>query len=544
MTQVFLSHSTQNAPFAQRIANDLRAAGVPVWKAPESIRPGESWVEALEHGLTTSTHILLLMSPAAVASRWVNWEFDFAMMLYAQRQIVILPVDYQPCDAPLRWRQFHSISGIGVDYNKALLSLIKQFRAEQPQNPPSPAEPTTTINIHVGGDVTGTINVGWDLTNYATRPAEPPPIPGGDGVPVLEIVEPEQESIDPVDIYELACAEQAKGDFETALQLLERLRQDAPDFIPEHVAGQIAEVERLIEYQQAYERVRRLVDGNHTQAAAWPLWMDLRREYPDILHDPNNLIGRYFGVPGVLPSPFDWIEIPAGRVIIEGSPGSYIAKGKTRTYEVKHFMIAKYPVTNAQFQIFVEAGNGYREAGWWDYSDEAAQWRSNHEQRREPEWGDLPNHPCVNVTWFEAVAFCRWLSEVVGNEVRLPTEPEWQRAAQGDDGRIYPWGKQEPDENLANFGKKVGRTTPVGSYPEGYSPYGVLDMAGNVWEWCSTDFEKGRDEVGEAASYRVLRGGAWSVSAFGIRAIRRFRGDPFSEGNHLGFRLACPCEPY
>ena len=93
------------------------------------------------------------------------------------------------------------------------------------------------------------------------------------------------------------------------------------------------------------------------------------------------------------------------------------------------------------------------------------------------------DHPVVNVSWKDAVAFCRWLSQASGKTIRLPTEAEWEKAARGDDGRIYPWGDEPPTKELCNFSNNVGDTTPVGQYPAGASLCGALDMAGNVWEW-------------------------------------------------------------
>ena len=94
------------------------------------------------------------------------------------------------------------------------------------------------------------------------------------------------------------------------------------------------------------------------------------------------------------------------------------------------------------------------------------------------------NHPVVYVSWQDAVAFCRWLSEASVKAIRLPTEAEWEKAARGADGRIWPWGNQQPTEKLCNFDMKVRDTTLVrAAIPTGASPYGALDMAGNVWEW-------------------------------------------------------------
>ena len=104
---------------------------------------------------------------------------------------------------------------------------------------------------------------------------------------------------------------------------------------------------------------------------------------------------------------------------------------------------------------------------------------------------NLPNHPVVAVSWYEALAFCNWLGEKLGVKVSLPTEAQWEKAARGTDGRQYPWGEKiTPDH--ANYAEtKIDATSAVGIFPKGASPYGALDMSGNVWEWCLT---KWRDD--------------------------------------------------
>jgi hypothetical protein len=135
MIQAFISYNHKDNVFSQQVTDDLRDAGIPVWKAPESIQPGESWVEAIERGLVTSTHLVLLMSPAAVESWWVNWEFNTAMALHARGQIEILPLDYLPCNPPLRWQGFQALRGIRDDYEATISKLIKQIQATPPDQP-------------------------------------------------------------------------------------------------------------------------------------------------------------------------------------------------------------------------------------------------------------------------------------------------------------------------------------------------------------------------------------------------------------------------
>jgi formylglycine-generating enzyme required for sulfatase activity len=198
------------------------------------------------------------------------------------------------------------------------------------------------------------------------------------------------------------------------------------------------------------------------------------------------------------------------------------------TVHLPEFYISKYPVTNTQYQAFVQA-TGHRAPGHW-------------------EKGRIPaakyNHPVVNVSWHDAVEFYHWLGAETGQPFRLPTEVQWEKAARGTDGRIYPWGDDSPDENLCNFNNNVGDTTTIGRYsPQGDNPYGCADMAGNVWEWCHSLFRPypyqagdGR-EVLEDEGPRVLRGGAFYFSGRFVRCAYRNRLNPYSWDDSIGFRV-------
>ena len=139
------------------------------------------------------------------------------------------------------------------------------------------------------------------------------------------------------------------------------------------------------------------------------------------------------------------------------------------------YAIGKYPITNQEYKAFTDATGYQTPVHWVD--------------------GKIPegkeNHPVVNVNYYDAQAYCKWLSKITGETYRLPTEEEWEKAARGADGRRYPWGN-EWNSNLANTVESgIGDTTPVGKYsPNGDSPYGVADMVGNVWEWTSTEWEE------------------------------------------------------
>jgi formylglycine-generating enzyme required for sulfatase activity len=233
------------------------------------------------------------------------------------------------------------------------------------------------------------------------------------------------------------------------------------------------------------------------------------------------------------PFRLDLVRVPAG----EFQMGSVMARDydaqdnelPPHPVRVPEFHIAKYPVTNIQYQAFVQS-NRHRAPHHW-------------EKGRIP-WGKS-NHPVVSVSWQDALAFCAWLAQESGQPFRLPTEAEWEKAARGTDGRIYPWGDDPPDGNRCNLGWNIDDTIPIGRCsPLGDSPYGCADMVGNVCEWCQSLYRPypyqasdGR-EVLKAEGNRVLRGGSrlWSPSQ--VRCAARNYGIPFISINNYGFRVA------
>lgn len=131
------------------------------------------------------------------------------------------------------------------------------------------------------------------------------------------------------------------------------------------------------------------------------------------------------------------------------------------------------------------------------------------------------DHPVANISWYEAKKYCEWLGK------RLPTEAEWERAARGDDRRIFPWGNKFGTERCNTEESHIKETTPVGKYKEGVSPYGVYDMCGNVWEWTATGWFK-----------KIVKGGSWRQNAAIARAAKRYRIKKTERHDNLGFRCA------
>jgi len=229
-----------------------------------------------------------------------------------------------------------------------------------------------------------------------------------------------------------------------------------------------------------------------------------------------------------------WRPVVAGSVTLEDDAGQM---------DVAACSIATYPVTNSQFQAFIDAQDGYRNLDWWEAEWLAAGW-VDPETPRSSHWTE-PNAPRESVSWHEAVAFCGWLDHRwreqgqldAGQQLRLPTEWEWQQAATGGESdRTYPWGPIWEPERL-NAEQNIGRTTAAGVYPGGQSPGGALDMSGNVWEWCLNKYDKADEVTVGGEGRRVLRGGSWVGSQVGCRAAVRGWSDPLNRHDSIGFRL-------
>lgn len=157
-------------------------------------------------------------------------------------------------------------------------------------------------------------------------------------------------------------------------------------------------------------------------------------------------------------------------------------------------------------------------------------------------WGDAKwnglEHPVVGVSWYEAVAFCMWLSHDLGEHIMLPTEAQWQYAAQGTDGRAYPWGNDWDAGKCNTNVIGLNKTTPVRQYEGvGDSPFGIVDLAGNVFEWCLTDYEKNTNDVHGLAMWVVLHGGSWLFGQDSARATLRTYLRPDSRLEGVGFRV-------
>ncbi len=219
------------------------------------------------------------------------------------------------------------------------------------------------------------------------------------------------------------------------------------------------------------------------------------------------------------------VLIPAGTFIYQD--------GEKRSIDYDYEMDI-YPVTNEQFERFIADG-GYSNKDFW--SDEG--WKQREKDNWENPWlwkdpdYNTPEQPVVGVSWYEAEAYGKWLTgfKSDGYTYRLPSEEEWERVARGDEGNIYPWGNYFSEDRCNGEKSGIGKPNRVSVYPNGVSPYGCYDMAGNVWEWTSSFYDK------DLGAY-VLRGGAFTSGADGCRCTARFNNGPVFRNGGVGFRCA------
>lgn len=251
------------------------------------------------------------------------------------------------------------------------------------------------------------------------------------------------------------------------------------------------------------------------------------------------------------------------RLVKETGKDWYKRELSRHQVKLSSFAIARYSTTNAMFQRFIEAG-GYQDERWWSEAKAARVWQADGtvkdrwsgQTRTAPAyWGDARlngrNQPVVGVTWYEAVAYCRWLTAALddGHTYRLPSEAEWERAARGPQGWRYPWGDEWIENRVNSKELALERTTPVGIFPDGASDEGVLDLSGNVWEWCSDWYnERVYAERAERVEtdpqgpphgdFKILRGGSWHNNRTDVRCASRLWVSPDNWLASFGFRVA------
>ena len=275
--------------------------------------------------------------------------------------------------------------------------------------------------------------------------------------------------------------------------------------------------------------------------------IELPHDYRDWIGDQLNKVGdRREGI-GILTDNLPdivFLPVPGGSLEIE----------RAGEFEVDEFLISKYPITSVQYKVFLDDPDGFENSKWWEGLGVNSDQLSEPGEQRFA--GD--NYPRDNVSWFDAVAYCRWLNskltldeeqleleitKVLNNqdwEIRLPTEWEWQMAATGgEQDHKFPWGLEWNDCLAHTKHNQLNKSMAVGMYPAGVSPIGALDMSGNVWEWCLNCYENPEELDLSRMDRRVLRGGSWYHWGSYAHTDMRSRYYPDHRYNAGGFRVVC-----
>ncbi len=534
--KLFISYARVDKPLCKQVVQHLSEVHE-VWY-DRRLHAGQRWWDEIVRRLDWCDGFVYLLSPESVQSQYCQREF----VLATEAEKHIFPVLIQARTAiPGSLSQIHY-----ADLSEGMEDIITLMNA-------------LTVA---------------ERQQRAPRPVPPPPVPALPDKPPADIAPN-------LAVAQAADAMEAENFDDAVFVIKQALDKKPKGRMGRILQAMLGEAETALE-QQAYLReaereyapIAELVKRSATRKLGCAEFADFQQQFPD--YDPDNIVATCAEPvappvspcpeeeganqilvevraivpppPFILPPPFKWIEIPTGQVEIKDGYG---------IFDVPAFLIAKYPVTNAQYAEFIEAG-GYQDQQWW--TDAGWQvcregwhydsgWKPSGNPWTAPrfwldeQWNGA-DYPVVGVSWFEALAFCRWLGAASGASILLPTEQQWQRAAQGDDDHVFPWGDAWDGARCNNSVSPYdsNQTTLVQWYEgPGDSPFGVVDMSGNVWEWCLTQYESGSHDLeGGIDVLRVLRGGSWDYKkpddfCASCRDLR----SPTNGGVTVGFRCAC-----
>ncbi len=487
--QVFISYAEEDANFAQRLADDLKRLGARVWIAPDSIHPSEPWLDAIERGLRESSHVAIVLTPAALEASGAKMERDMAITLALQDRIKVISLLLKRCEVPLVLSRYQMILTFEEDYEAGLSQLADHLglqvelseagKEEEKPQPPGrwlsrlPLLALAALVVLVIGVVvfeSGLISGGKEPTH----------------APVLE-PQPGPKSTSEPEATDTPVPEMTDTPVPSA---------DTPTREPRTPPSNASLYDTWTRPADGMEMV--YVPGGTFLMGSTADELDAALEQCKSDREPGKCE----------PGKFD-NESPSHSVTLDG------------------FWLDQTEVTNAQYARCVTDGS----------CDPPS--RSSSE-RYDSYYGNSPydDYPVIWVDWFDADAYCKWAGG------RLPTEAEWEYAARGPDRSIYPWGDDPPNATLLNYNWIVGDTVQVGSYPEGASWVGAMDMAGNVWEWVydrhAEDYyaeSPERNPAGPPTGYdNALRGGSFSRDPVNVRTAQRAYNPPNFDYWNIGFR--------
>jgi formylglycine-generating enzyme required for sulfatase activity len=482
MTQVFISYSRKDLVFVERLAKDLQTAGLDVWYDLSGLAGGTRWGKEIQNAIKQSQVFVVVLSPNSVDSDWVEKEFMYANSLKCK----IIPLLYQPCEPPLWFINLHFIDVQGTNYDRNFRVILK------------------AMGVKPG-----------DLKKVATPPvavASTQAAPESQKLPVPPVGS-EKSKTGPNGRRIMISPAWTIGLVVLAM-IIAFLVWGMPALSARPVSSSSSST-----------------TSTYTPAASLVFT-------PTI---PPSLTPTFTLTPtatlGIGSACTRTVDDMAIAYVPEGNfnmGGYFYAEERPFHGEyLSSYWIDKTEVTNSMYAKCVHAGSCQLP----DRLSSAT--RLNY--FGNPQYD---NFPVIYVNWNDAASYCKWAG------ARLPTEAEWEKAARGTDGRNYPWDPGAwnvgPTNDLLNYNSFIGDTTIVGKYPSGASPYGALDMAGNVWEWVNDWYDANyfatsptiNPQGPSSGTYRVQRGGAWFSYGQHIYVNFRYWRDPAFSDFGTGFRCA------
>ena len=452
MTQIFISYSRKDISFVEKMAGDLKNAGLEVWYDVSGLAGGAHWRREIENAINNSQFIVVVLSPDSIESDWVEREFLFA----SNRKRPIIPLLYRACELPMNYLNLNYIDVQGNKYRENFDELLQALRIEpDPGIVPPSRKPAFSLK-------TGLI-AAFVLLLGTLMAVLLPKISNNTPPVVVTISQTSRPPSEPSPTRETPQA----SPIPVAISSV----TPAPN------PAEISDLDP---------------SGN-------PIAMRL-------VPEGEFTMGSKIGEPD---------EAPVHNVYLDA------------------FYMDTYEVTNALYEACVSAGvcdpphqvNSYSHSSYYGNSE-------------------FDNYPVVYVDWSQAKAYCEWRS------ADLPTEAQWEKAARGTDGRVYPWGEGINCER-ASYGGCQSDIDGVGSYESGISPFGLYDMAGNVWEWVSDWYSEtyyrnspASNPLGpDGGTHRVLRGGTWDSPDHNLHTSRRLKYKPAFYTEGIGFRCSRDANP-
>ena len=501
--RLFISYARVDKPYCVQIAETLDIHSI--W-FDQRLYAGQHWWREILRRLDWCEGFIYLLSPDSVTSEYCQKEFKIAQNL-GKHIFPVLIREGTELPKELRDIQY-------IDFTKGLTPEVVKGLL----NP---------ITLAERGMVA--------LRLPKTKPAN---------------VEPPKPPTDPGAVIGRAAEAMESGRFDEAVFMLKQAIDHGlkPRFIDIEALLREAETAlgrqtRMREIELEYKNIAELVKRKWTRKVGLAAFEQFRKDVPN--YDPENLAeilaSEQFTARPVTSQPtripkatiqlLEWCEVPSGTLSIAGNGKGNAARD---SIFVDGFRLSKYPVTNGQYQLFIDDPHGYTNPRWWNFSPYAKEWRMMNPIPTASQFQGA-DRPRENVTWYEAMAFCHWLSEKLGILITLPTRQQWQRAARGEDNRVYPWGN-EFDTSVCNTREsRIRQTTLVMRYVNGVSQCGAYDMAGNVWEWCLNGTYEDCDVTTPAS--RSVQGGSFISAHERAQTSFHFKLSPEYHYGSIGFRL-------